>query len=160
MGMVTGLLAAVTEFFRKRRSRLGTDAASTAFRAKQRKTEFIAKSGMFLLFCALALFACAHTAQHQAEPNTNDGSFYEGIIRFYRGPLNHLQAVRSGECPMYPSCSEYSRQAVARFGFAKGWVMSMDRLMRCGRDETRTAPRILVHGKRKYYDPIESNKGV
>jgi hypothetical protein len=38
--------------------------------------------------------------------------------------------------------------------------MSMDRLMRCGRDETRTAPRILVHGKWKYYDPIESNKGV
>jgi hypothetical protein len=56
---------------------------------------------------------------------------------------------------MHPSCSEYSRQAVARFGFAKGWVMSMDRLMRCGRDEVRMAPKIRVNGKLKYYDPIE-----
>jgi hypothetical protein len=58
---------------------------------------------------------------------------------------------------MYPSCSEYSRKAVARFGFAKGWVMSMDRMMRCGRDETRLAPIIWVNGKLKYYDPIEKN---
>jgi putative component of membrane protein insertase Oxa1/YidC/SpoIIIJ protein YidD len=160
MGIVTGLLAAVTGFFGKRRSQRETDSTSTAIRAKQRKTDYIAKSGLLLLFCAFAFYACAHTAQHQAESKTPRVSFYEGIIRFYRGPLNHLQSVRRGECPMYPSCSEYSRQAIARFGFAKGWVMSMDRLMRCGRDETRTAPRILVHGKWKYYDPIESNKGV
>ena len=71
--------------------------------------------------------------------------------------MNHLKAVRRGECQMYPSCSEYSRQAIARYGFAKGWVMSMDRLLRCGRDEIRLAPRILVNGKWKYYDPVESN---
>ena len=46
---------------------------------------------------------------------------------------------------------------VTTFGFAKGWVMSMDRLMRCGRDETRIAPKIWVNGKLKYYDPIERN---
>jgi putative component of membrane protein insertase Oxa1/YidC/SpoIIIJ protein YidD len=160
MGIITGLLAAVTGLFRKRRSQRETDSTSTAIRAKKRKTEFTAKSGLLLLLCAFALYACAHTAQYQAESNTTDGSLYEGIIRFYRGPLNRLQAVRSGECPMYPSCSEYSRQAVTRFGFAKGWVMSMDRLMRCGRDETRTAPRIIVHGKWKYYDPIVSYKGM
>ncbi|WP_407923348.1 membrane protein insertion efficiency factor YidD [Desulfosoma caldarium] len=27
--------------------------------------------------------------------------------------------MRRGECPMYPSCSEYSTQAFARYGFAK-----------------------------------------
>jgi hypothetical protein len=58
---------------------------------------------------------------------------------------------------MYPSYSECSRQAIARFGFAKGWVMSMDRLMRCGRDETRLALKIVVNGKLKYYDPNEKN---
>jgi len=58
---------------------------------------------------------------------------------------------------MHPSCSEYSRQAIARFGFARGWVMSMDRLMRCGRDETRFAPKLWVNGKVKYFDPIENN---
>ena len=86
-----------------------------------------------------------------------DVSFYEGIIKIYRGPLNHLKAVRRGTCPMYPSCSEYSRQAIARFGLIKGWVMSMDRLMRCGRDEMRLVPKIWVNGQLKYFDPIENN---
>ncbi len=158
MGIVAGFLAAETGFFRRRRrSRLETDSIPNATHPEQRKTKSIVKSGMLLLFFALPLYACAHTAQHQAEPNTTDVSFYEGIISFYRGPLNHLRAIRRGECPMYPSCSEYSRQAIARFGFAKGWVMSMDRLMRCGRDEIRMAPKILVNGKLKYYDPIERN---
>lgn len=158
LGVLSGFLAAVTGFFRRwRRSRLDSDSISYATHAAWRKTKSIVKSGLLLLFCALALYACAHTAQYQTESKTSGGSFYEGIISFYRGPLNHLQAVRRGECPMYPSCSEYSRQAVARFGFAKGWVMSMDRLMRCGRDETRLAPKILVNGKVKYFDPIENN---
>lgn len=158
MGIVAGFLAAVTGFFRRwRRSRLETDSIPVATHPEQRKTKVIVKSGMLLLFCALAFYACAHTAQYQEEPKTPGASFYEGIISFYRGPLNHFRAVRRGECPMYPSCSEYSRQAVARFGFAKGWVMSMDRLMRCGRDEIRIAPKIWVNGKLKYYDPIEGN---
>jgi len=159
MGIAAGLFAAVTGFFRKRRrSRPETDSIPDVLHPEQRKTKSIAKAGLLLLLCGLAFYACAHTAQYQAEPKTTGvSSFSEGIINFYRGPLNHLQAVRRGECPMYPSCSEYSRQAIARFGFAKGWVMSMDRLMRCGRDETRLAPKIRVSGKLKYYDPIENN---
>jgi hypothetical protein len=58
---------------------------------------------------------------------------------------------------MWPSCSEYSRQAVARHGFAVGWVMSMDRLMRCGRDGLRWAPRTIVNGRVKYLDPLAVN---
>ena len=58
---------------------------------------------------------------------------------------------------MYPSCSQYSKEAVARFGFVKGWVMSMDRLMRCGRDEVRLAPKIWVNGEWKIFDPVETN---
>jgi putative component of membrane protein insertase Oxa1/YidC/SpoIIIJ protein YidD len=158
MGIVAGFLAAVTGFFRRRRcSRLEADSIPGATHAEQRKTKPIVKSGLLMLLCATAFYACAHTAQRQVESKTSGVSLYEGVISFYRGPLNHLQAVRRGECPMYPSCSEYSRQAVARFGFAKGWVMSMDRLMRCGRDEKSTAPRILVHGKLKYFDPIDAN---
>jgi hypothetical protein len=36
-------------------------------------------------------------------------------------------------------------------------MMAMDRLMRCGRDETRRARRILINGKWKYYDPVDNN---
>lgn len=79
------------------------------------------------------------------------------LVDFYRGPLDHLQAVRSGSCPMHPSCSAYAREAVRRHGFAAGWVMAMDRWMRCGRDETRHAPPILVGGQWKIFDPLEAN---
>lgn len=158
MGIVAGFLAAVTGFFRRRRrSRLETDSIPGATHVEQRKTKSIVKSGLLLLLCATAFYACAHTAQRQVESKTRGVSFYDGIISVYWGPLNHLQAVRRGECPMYPSCSEYSRQAVARFGFAKGWMISMDRLMRCGRDEINMAPKIWVSGKLKYYDPVENN---
>jgi len=38
-----------------------------------------------------------------------------------------------------------------------GWVMSMDRLMRCGRDETKLSPEVFVDGKWKTYDPVGKN---
>jgi putative component of membrane protein insertase Oxa1/YidC/SpoIIIJ protein YidD len=79
------------------------------------------------------------------------------MIQFYQGPLNHLSAVRYGECPMYPSCSEYSRQSIKKHGMLVGWVMSKDRLMRCGRDETKLSPKIFINGKWKTYDPVEAN---
>ncbi len=38
------------------------------------------------------------------------------------------------KCPMSPSCSEYGRLAVERFGLVKGSLMAADRLHRCGHD--------------------------
>jgi putative component of membrane protein insertase Oxa1/YidC/SpoIIIJ protein YidD len=120
------------------------------------KIEAIKKFCLIVLLCAFALAACAHTSERENKSMGVAGnSFYEGVVKFYTGPFNHLKAVRRGECPMYPSCSQYSRQAIARYGFAKGWAMTTDRLMRCGRDETRLAPKIMINGKWKYYDPVE-----
>ena len=105
-----------------------------------------------------AIIACAHSPDSRvASGKSVDGTLFDGIMRIYEGPLNHLRGVRRGECPMFPSCSQYARQAVARYGFVRGWTMAMDRLMRCGRDETRRVPRILINGKWKYYDPVDNN---
>jgi len=79
------------------------------------------------------------------------------MTRFYQGPLNHLSSVRYGECPMYPSDSEYSLQSLQKHGMLVGWIMTMDRLMRCGRDETRLSPEVFINGKRKTYDPVGNN---
>ncbi len=78
-------------------------------------------------------------------------------INFYRGPLNHLNAVRAGSCPMHPTCSDYSRQAIKKHGPVIGWIMTCDRLMRCGRDELDESPRILVDGELKCFDPLAGN---
>jgi putative component of membrane protein insertase Oxa1/YidC/SpoIIIJ protein YidD len=80
-----------------------------------------------------------------------------GMIRFYQGPMNHLSAVRFGECPMHPHCSEYALEAIEKHGMILGWFMTCDRLMRCGRDETDISPEILVDGKWKTLDPIDCN---
>ncbi|RTZ95988.1 MAG: hypothetical protein DSY90_11890 [Deltaproteobacteria bacterium] len=87
----------------------------------------------------------------------NSGRSSSAVLGFYRGPLNHLQGVRRGECPMYPSCSEFARQAIARHGLIMGWIMATDRLMRCGRDETRLAPKIEINDRIKYFDPVDDN---
>lgn len=101
-----------------------------------------------------AMIACNHVPPPVDTAETDNHS---PLLDFYRGPLNHLSAVRRGSCPSYPSCSEYSRQAIAKHGPVIGGMMTMDRLMRCGRDETKSAPLVLVNGRWRYYDPLENN---
>ncbi len=112
---------------------------------------------VIIVYLAVVL-ACAHSPGGRAAPaKASGGSLFDGLMQVYDGPLNHLRSVRRGACPMYPSCSQYARQAVARYGFVRGWMMAMDRLTRCGRDEIKRAPKVLINGKWKYYDPVENN---
>jgi len=112
----------------------------------------------FILFLTILglLSSCAHPGAGKTVP-ADGGNPLLSIIDIYRDNLGHLSAVRIGECPMYPSCSEYSIQCIKKHGLLMGWVMTCDRLMRCGRDETRLSPQVLVNGKWRYYDPVEKN---
>ena len=109
---------------------------------------------LLVLFCLIA--SCTYSQSMQAETDRGADPL-SLMVQFYQGPLNHLSAVRYGECPMYPSDSEYSLQSIKKHGMLAGWVMSMDRLMRCGRDETKLSPEVFVNGKWKTYDPVEKN---
>ncbi|AOY58881.1 conserved uncharacterized protein, DUF37 [Desulfococcus multivorans] len=108
-----------------------------------------------LLFAVLAT-GCGATGTGSAGGGYSASPF-SGMLAFYRGPLDHLSAVRRGTCPMTPSCSEYAREAVARHGELRGWIMACDRLMRCGRDEIHRAPKVKVNGEWRYYDPVDRN---
>lgn len=110
----------------------------------------------FVMFPVVSVFLLGCVTFPAAE-STNPDTSVPGVIDLYRGPLNHLSAVRRGPCPMHPSCSEYARQAMAKHGPIKGWVMATDRLLRCGRDETRLAPKVWVNGRVKFYDPVDRN---
>jgi putative component of membrane protein insertase Oxa1/YidC/SpoIIIJ protein YidD len=111
---------------------------------------------ILLVILLMVITSCTYSRSIQTQDDqvTNPLSW---IVEFYRGPLNHLSAVRYGECPMYPSDSEYGLQSIQKHGMLTGWIMAMDRLMRCGRDETRLSPKILINGKWKYFDPVEKN---
>lgn len=113
------------------------------------------KSMLFLILLG-PIVSCTYSKSMQIETVTGADPL-SLMTRFYRGPLNHLSAVRYGECPMYPSDSEYSLQSLQKHGMLIGWIMTMDRLMRCGRDETKLSPGVFINGKWKTYDPVDKN---
>jgi putative membrane protein insertion efficiency factor len=76
------------------------------------------------------------------------------IVRFYQ---NYLSGADGSRCPMMPSCSEYAAQAVERHGPVIGWIMTCDRILRCGRSETELASRIRVQGRLYVHDPLSRN---
>ena len=47
-----------------------------------------------------------------------------------------------GKCRYYISCSNYARESIKRYGFLRGFFMSVDRVMRCHQfqQETRDDP--------------------
>lgn len=51
-----------------------------------------------------------------------------GLIRFYR---SHISPLKPPSCRFHPTCSIYAEQAISRFGFRKGVLLSMKRLAKC-----------------------------
>lgn len=109
-----------------------------------------------IVFFLINIFSCSYLSNNDTQYASSINPM-STIIDFYRGPLNHCSAVRQGVCPMFPSCSEYSKEAFEKYGFFRGAMIASDRIMRCGRDELKTAPLIFVEGKPKFYDPLEWN---
>lgn len=60
-------------------------------------------------------------------------------------------------CPMSPTCSHYAQQALAQEGLLVGWILTCDRLLRCGRDEIRLAQPIRMDGAMHAHDPLDAN---
>jgi putative membrane protein insertion efficiency factor len=85
---------------------------------------------------------------------TNPATASAALVRFFR---KYFSPIDGSDCPMYPSCSQYSIACFEKHGFLMGWMMTWDRLYRCGRDELRLSPQMIVDGKYKCYDPVESN---
>jgi hypothetical protein len=75
------------------------------------------------------------------------------LVEFHR---NYLSPIDGKECPMYPSCSQYSLLCLRKHGALVGWMMSCDRLLH-EPDEMRKAPLIYVNGQARFYDPVENN---
>ncbi len=51
-----------------------------------------------------------------------------GLIRGYQLTLSHLF---TGSCRYYPSCSQYTYEAVSRYGWLRGSWMGARRIARC-----------------------------
>ncbi len=75
------------------------------------------------------------------------------LLRAYQ---QYLSRLNTRGCPMYPSCSAYTVEAVHRFGPLVGILLAADRLFHEG-SEQRTAPLIRRHGRLLHLDPLSEN---
>jgi len=54
--------------------------------------------------------------------------FLSKPIRYF---LENFGFVKNNTCVFYPSCSEYSKQAIKKYGILKGSYLSFSRIIRC-----------------------------
>jgi putative membrane protein insertion efficiency factor len=76
------------------------------------------------------------------------------FIKFYQ---EHISVVDGDRCQMYPSCSSYALKTIEKHGPFLGWAMACDRLVRCGRDETRLSMQMVLNNNQLTYDPVDAN---
>ena len=116
------------------------------------------------IFITLVMLWGSASAEQYLETVTNKtvpaGSAREQIhpllypIKFFS---KYISPVDGNRCPMYPSCSKYCLEAAQKHGLLMGWIMSCDRLVRCGRDEIKLSPTVMVKDTELSYDPVAKN---
>jgi len=77
----------------------------------------------------------------------------QGVLRLFQ---EYISPVDGDRCPCYPTCSQYSVEAIRKHGVWIGLVMTFDRLIHES-SEIRQAPLVKVYGSYRYYDPVENN---
>lgn len=74
-------------------------------------------------------------------------------IKFFQ---EYISPIDGDRCNMYPTCSDYSVQAIKKHGALIGFVMTADRLIHES-DEMNYAKLVKVGKRFRYYDPVENN---
>lgn len=89
--------------------------------------------------------------------NSNPASLlYGGSLYMYQ---NLISQHFSANCLYDPSCSDFSKQAVKRFGLVKGSLLTIDRLNRCNRiAATGLDPQTINEKSHRFNDPISKYK--
>ena len=78
---------------------------------------------------------------------------FDAYLRFFQKVISPVDGARSS---MYPTGSDYARQAFARHGAFLGFLLTAERLLHEG-NEGLVAPRIRKHGRWRIHDPLEAN---
>lgn len=58
-------------------------------------------------------------------------NIYQKVLSPDKGLPKKLGIVRNQVCVFYPTCSEYSKQAIEKYGVFKGFYLSTKRILRC-----------------------------
>lgn len=77
-----------------------------------------------------------------------------GFLRFFQ---NYISPADGARCALYPTCSEYSLQALKKHGLLRGAVLTFDRLLH-EPDERRMRRPEWIKGAYRVRDPLSSNE--
>lgn len=53
------------------------------------------------------------------------------LIEIYQKSISKILENRNIRCKFYPSCSEYTKQAIIKYGVIKGCIYGIKRILRC-----------------------------
>lgn len=76
------------------------------------------------------------------------------LFNFFK---SFISTTDSKRCSHVPSCARYAKEAMETHGPIKGTILSCDRLIRCGGDDRKRLPQVVVGGKRYSWDPVSAN---
>ena len=53
------------------------------------------------------------------------------LIKQYQNHISKWLTSRNINCKFYPTCSEYTKQAIEKYGAIKGLLLGIARILRC-----------------------------
>ena len=53
------------------------------------------------------------------------------LINFYKRHISKWLESRNIRCKFYPTCSDYTKQAIEKYGIIKGGFLGIYRIIRC-----------------------------
>ena len=53
------------------------------------------------------------------------------LIKFYQKYISKIFHFKGVNCKYYPTCSEYTKQAIKKYGFIKGFFLGFKRIIKC-----------------------------
>lgn len=86
-------------------------------------------------------------------PTSNQGALQLAVKLFQK----YISPVDGPRCPMYPTCSAYSLQALRKHGPVIGVFQTVDRLYREGDQAHEHQSPIEKWGFIRFYDPLSEN---
>lgn len=57
--------------------------------------------------------------------------FFLYLIKLYQKILSPILDYRGIKCKYYPTCSEYMKQAIEKYGIVKGIFLGLKRIIKC-----------------------------
>lgn len=88
----------------------------------------------------------------------NHGNYFRSTISpLFRIYDKFISPVDNKKCIFSPTCSAYSRQAIRKYGFCKGYVLTFARITRCNPSVfiKNRYPRSKENDIWKAYDPLK-----